>query len=203
MGAVRFYVTARGKNKEEAFASAVHAAILDKGDDAYNGTISTTELVGDTVVIASKYSSNADSKGRKHAEKDGYGNKWESRCLDLGVCGYLVDTVKKHFPDKTEKPVYKTKYVLYLGGYGCHYKSADDGCIYDTMEKAEEAAVRCARETKFEVEIHKRLVPVSGNEAVEVISSSSVVVPEYPKDLPENSTVTELHVYAFYGFAAC
>ena len=158
------------------------------------------------MIIASKYSESIDKKGKEYAEKDDYGNKWESKCLDLGVSGYSIETVEKKLPDKNaNKTVYETKYVLFLEGDGYCRKSADMKHFYDTKKEAEEAAIEIARGSGFSVSIHKQKVPVSGNDAIETITVSSQIVEKHPKkkDFPRGTIVSEIHTYAFYGWAGC
>lgn len=76
MGAISFYVTGEGKNEREAFEKLVDQAIADYGADAYNGTISTTELVESPIVIAKVYSDQSEQTGRAYAKREDYGEKW-------------------------------------------------------------------------------------------------------------------------------
>jgi hypothetical protein len=83
-GAQSFSVASDGTDAREVFKQLVDEAYYEYGHDPYNGTISTTDFNGRVIKIADVYSEEADTKAREYIEKDGNGEKWESRCLDLG-----------------------------------------------------------------------------------------------------------------------
>lgn len=88
MGACNFIEFGKGKTAEEAFEALVRQAEWDFGHDPYNGTISTTSLSRRPAkVIRKRFTSKAVGDARKVAEKDGWGEKWESRVIDCGTCG--------------------------------------------------------------------------------------------------------------------
>lgn len=201
MGAQQFFETEEGRTREEAFSKLVSFAIEQWGNDGYNGTISTTELVGDTVVIAKKFSQTAVEKARDYAEDDSYGDKWESRCLDLGVSSYVIKEIKKtRVEDEVRHPVYQTRYILCLSEYS--NKPANNK-TYKSEKMAENAAIKLAADTGFSVSIRKREVLVSGDDTIEKISVSSKTCKARPKNLPAGATVEAFHTYAFYGWASC
>lgn len=86
MGACNFITFGKGKTKEEAFKALVQEAEWEYGHDPYNGTISTTSLSRKPVkVIRKRYTPKAQSEAVEVAEKDGWGEKWESRVIDCGA----------------------------------------------------------------------------------------------------------------------
>lgn len=86
MGACNFIEFGWGKTKEEAFNALVREAEWEYGHDPYNGTISTTSLSRKPVkVIRKRYTPKAQQEAVKVAEKDGWGEKWESRVIDCGA----------------------------------------------------------------------------------------------------------------------
>ena len=86
MGACNFIEFGLGKTKEDAFEELVREAELEHGHDQYNGTISTTSLSRKPVkVIRKRYTPKAQQEAVKVAEKDDWGEKWESRAIDCGA----------------------------------------------------------------------------------------------------------------------
>jgi len=83
-GATSFSVAGTGSDARVVFNNLVSEAFYEYGHDPYNGTISTTDFDGSVIKIADVYSEEADTKAREYIEKDNNGEKWESRCLDLG-----------------------------------------------------------------------------------------------------------------------
>lgn len=86
MGACNFITFGKGRTAREAFNALVQEAEYDYGHDPYNGTISTTSLSRKPVkVIRKRYTPKAQQEAVKVAEKDGWGEKWESRVIDCGA----------------------------------------------------------------------------------------------------------------------
>lgn len=86
MGACNFIAFGKGKTAREAFDMLVDEALYVYGHDAYNGTISTTSLSRKPVkVIRKRFTEKAIEEAYKVAEDDGWGEKWESRAIDLGA----------------------------------------------------------------------------------------------------------------------
>ena len=199
MGAMSFYVTECGKDEYEAFSKLVKEAQREYGEDMYNGTISTTKLVGDPVVIAKEFSDESEDAGCKYAKKNNYGEKWESRCLDLGVTEYVVTTVKKTVIRKRAPLVFRTRYIL---------EEIRDGVIasvgkpFKTKQEAEDAAIKRAIESGTLVVASRTKVPTKGRDVVSFVESDVRHYKELPKDLPEGASVAEIHMYGFYGWAA-
>lgn len=198
MGMRSFYVTECGRDEYEAFSKLVQEAQREYGDDMYNGTISTTELVGDPVVIAEKFSDESENAGSEYAKKNNYGEKWESRCLDLGVKEYTVTTVKKTHSRPRQSRVC-TQYIL---------EEFKDGAVtaigkpFEIREEAEAAAMKRAIENGTRVVVRETQVLVKGKDVVTYINSDVQHYEKLPKDLPECAVVSALHVYGFYGWAA-
>ena len=199
MGAVNFYVTECGIDECEAFDKLVTEATLQYGEDEYNGTISTTELVGDPVVIAREFSDESENAGYEYAKKNDYGEKWESRCLDLGVTEYIVTTVQKTLFQDRVSPVFETRYILeeFINGV---VRSV--GKPFETEQEAEDAAMKRAIESGTRVVVCKVKVPTKGREVVSYVDPDVQHYEELPKNLPEGAVVSEIHMYGFYGRAA-
>jgi len=199
MGMMSFYVTECGKDEREAFNKLVAEATREYGEDEYNGSISTTELVGDPVVIAKKFSAESENAGYEYAKKNNYGEKWESRCLDLGVKEYLVTTVKKTLVPERETFMFEIGYIL---------EEIRDGIVatvgkpFETKQEAEDAAAQRAIESGTRVVVCKATVPTKGRDVVSFVESDVRHYKELPKDLPEGASVAEIHMYGFYGWAA-
>lgn len=199
MGMMSFYVTECGKDEYEAFSKLVKEAQREYGEDMYNGTISTTELVGAPVVIAKNYSAESEDAGYEYAKKNNYGEKWESRCLDLGVTEYVVTTVKKTVIRKRAPLVFRTRYILEEIRDGI---VATVGMPFESKQEAEDAAAQRAIESGTRVVVCKATVPTKGRDVVSFVESDVRHYKELPKDLPEGASVAEIHMYGFYGWAA-
>ena len=198
MGMMSFYVTECGKDKYEAFNKLVKEAQREYGEDMYNGTISTTDLVGDPVVIAKKFSAESEHAGYEYAKKNNYGEKWESRCLDLGVKEYIVATVKKTHSRPRQSRVC-TQYILEEFKDGV---AASIGKPFEIREEAEDAAMQRAIENGTRVVVRETQVLVKGKDVVTYMNPDVQHYEKLPKDLPEGAVVSEIHVYGFYGLAA-
>ena len=197
MGMRSFYVTECGRDEYAVFSKLVQEAQREYGDDMYNGTISTTTLVGDPVVIAKEFSDKSENAGYEYAKKNNYGEKWESRCLDLGVKEYIVTTVKKTHSRPRPSRVC-TQYILEELKDGV---AAFIGKPFEISEEAEDAAMQRAIENGTCVVVRETQVFVKGN-AVTYMNSDVQHYEKLPKDLPEGAVVSEIHVYGFYGWAA-
>lgn len=87
MGGCRFIEFGEAETAQKAFRKLSDEAMLWCGIDAYNGTISTTELVGEPVRIAEEWSERERDAAIELAERNGFGKKWESRAIDCGSTG--------------------------------------------------------------------------------------------------------------------
>lgn len=195
MGAMSFYDTATGTTPQEAFNALVTEAIEQYGSDPYNGTISTTDLSRRTpTVIAKNYTASAEKKGYKYVEENHFGEKWTSHCLDLGVCEYQIVTAKKAPRGQKNPAKYETKYVWCRGG---------KQVMADTREKAEALAMDYALKNQTDIVIRKQRCLVSGDDTVVKIVTSVRKTKTKPKKVPKGAIVREIHMYGFYGWAAC
>ena len=199
MGAMNFYVTECGKDEHEAFSKLVKEAKREHGEDMYNGTISTTDLVGAPVVIAKKFSDKSENAGYEYAKKNNYGEKWESRCLDLGVKEYIVTTVKKTLVPERETFIFEIGYILEEIRDGI---VASVGKPFETKQEAEDAAAQRAIESGTRVVVCKATVPTKGREVVSYVDPDVRHYEKLPQNLPEGAVVSEIHMYGFYGLAA-
>lgn len=199
MGMMSFYVTECGKDEYEAFSKLVKEAQREYGEDMYNGTISTTDLVGAPVVIAKKFSDKSENAGYEYAKKNNYGEKWESRCLDLGVEEYIVTTVKKTLVPERETFMFEIGYILEEIRDGI---VATVGMPFESKQEAEDAAAQRAIESGTRVVVCKATVPTKGRDVVSYVDPDVQHYKKLPKDLPEGASVAEIHMYGFYGWAA-
>lgn len=88
MGACNFIEFGQGRTAEEAFDELVRQAEWEYGHDPYNGTISTTSLSRrKPKVIRKRFTEKAKQEAVEIAERDGWGEKWESRAIDCGAKG--------------------------------------------------------------------------------------------------------------------
>lgn len=86
MGACNFIEFGKAKTAEQAFKALVRDAEWEYGHDPYNGTISTTSMSRKPIkVIRKRFTEKARQEAVKVAEKDGWGEKWESRVIDCGA----------------------------------------------------------------------------------------------------------------------
>lgn len=202
MGAMNFFETGKGKTPEEAFAEICAEAIDQYGNDCYNGTISTTELSGRLPhVIAKAYSEKSMDDGYEYAKADDFGQKWSSRCLDLGVYEYrIISTMKVCVPK--DPPKYETRYVVQELGTGPRAKGKEIAAAV-TKEKAEEIASMHSINYCTDVSVCKRKYLVSGAEETERFETSVKVQKKKPARVPKGAVVEEIHMYGFYGWAAC
>ena len=199
MGMISFYVTECGRDEYDAFSKLVMEAQREYGEDMYNGTISTTELIGDPVVIAKEFSDESEDAGCKYAKKNNYGEKWESRCLDLGVTEYIVTTVKKTLVPERETFMFEIGYILEEIRDGI---VATVGMPFESKQEAEDAAAQRAIESGTRVVVCKATVPTKGRDVVSYVDPDVQHYAKLPKDLPEGASVAEIHMYGFYGWAA-
>ena len=86
MGATNFMIFGKGKTARETFNALVAEAEYNYGHDPYNGTISTTSLSRKPAkVIRKRFTKKAIDDAYEVAEKDDWGEKWESRVIDCGA----------------------------------------------------------------------------------------------------------------------
>lgn len=87
MAASSFIQTGTGVNPMEAFSKLVKMAILDEGDDSYNGTISTTILVDNGKEVNVSYTEERKKKAFIYAREKGLNlvTKRECACIDCGI----------------------------------------------------------------------------------------------------------------------
>lgn len=199
MGAQAFTRLAKGTSAREVFDMLCEDARYEYGNDSYNGTISTTNLRRVTKV-ADKYSETSKKKGYKMVEEDDYGQKWECDCLDLGVVEYKVTTVKK----VTEHPKKTADYKMMF----CVCKAYNNDVIKKckTKKEADDWAVDyIGKNTNDSLVVRKMYVNV--NSGSDITTSFDKTVKTY-KSKPNlkpmtGRTVEAVHMYLFYGWAAC
>lgn len=110
MGACSFYQSAYGKDLQDAYKNAVDEARYEHGHDSYNGTISTTDLIG-LDSSAPRYGTKAFSKylNKRLDTMD----KWS--CLAVEVTGKAL----KEYRQRHGLQRRKIKVYFFYGIAGC------------------------------------------------------------------------------------
>lgn len=204
MGATNFLMFANAKNAKSGFRQLSEDAIYEYGNDAYNGTISTTSFVGVTKTVADKYTKTAEKTAVKYIENHDFGRKWECRAVDCGVVEYRIITVKKDTSFKSKgAPKYETRFVVVTDWNG---RQALDQTFANQTEavKAWGEAVRRGKvPADAYVTIVKKPVLVSGQAEVARVVPVVKTYKSRPKNIPAGAVVEEIHRYAYYGWASC
>ena len=191
MGAQSFINTISSTNYSKGFNDLVDRAIYENGNDHYNGTISTTDLIGPPIKIADVYSKSAMDKAYKYVEEHDYGRKWEARCLDLGVEYYLVREVKVIVHKAQKAPKYE---IAYLVGNDRSFKD---------LKSAKDFAEKYVLKNGGTIQIRKTKVIADGEE--DVYQYKTV---ETRRDKIGNlkskpgREIIPVHRYMYYGWAA-
>ena len=200
MGACNFATEWTGTDYQAGFRRLQQDAEWEYGYDPYNGTISTTSLYGRPVKIAERYSATAAKKAQKWInEHEDNVPKRECRVLDLGIVGYEVSKFVK-VPHTKADVQFQTRFVAY----------ADERSIgtYKTAAEARAALEnamgfsRYANTERFHVE--KESVRVAGKSTTTVAYERQTrIAKTKPKTTPKGATVTPVHKFVYYGWAAC
>jgi hypothetical protein len=207
MGACNFIVFGRGATAREAFDELVIDAEFQYGHDPYNGTISTTSLSRRPAkVIRKQYAEKAREEAKKFAERDGWGEKWESRVLDLGIVGWEVSTYEK--TPRTSQIAAKVSYQTFYVGYAddreiCCEKTAAAAKqrVIDHMERNGRGVVE-----RYQVRKESRCIKdgkVVDQNRVDTRSFEMVRKTRVTKSKPKNRNARAIHMWAFYGWASC
>lgn len=184
MGACSFFNMIESASADDGFRELCKNAIQECGNDPYNGTISTTNLVSRTIKIADKYSAKAMGKGKKYAETH-IEDIPKRRCqaLDLGVVRYEVHTLKK-------VPGANNEYEL----IGFDFDKSDRYGYFKTKEEAVAKA-----EKLF---MHE---PYSNYRIIQTKAAYKTMVKTYkskPSRVPKDGRLVEIHRYLYFGVAA-
>ncbi len=207
MGACNFIVFCKAATAREAFDALVSDARFEHGHDPYNGTISTTSLSRRPAkVIRKQYSEKAREEAAKFAERDGWGEKWESRVLDLGVVGWVTSTYEK--TPRTSQIAAKVSYQTFYVGYAddkeiCCEKTAAAAKqrVIDHMERNGGGAVE-----RYQVRKESKCLwdgRIMDQRSVDTRSFEMVRKTRFTKSKPKNGNARAIHMWAFYGWAAC
>lgn len=195
MGACKFCETIEGEDAGIVFDDWASDLREEYGDDAYNGTASTCELVGKPVKIADKYSKASEKRGQKYVEDHDYGSKWEARCLDLGVTKYVLREVRRAATHK-DRPEYVWKYVV--------IRPDGSGKFFSCKGEADAHAKNLIMETGVDsIHVERRHVLVKGTETVTdfKVTEKTYASRPHPKNM-EGKRIVEIHKFMFYGWAA-
>lgn len=198
MGAINFFETCADVNPEEAFSKLALEALREYGSDPYSGTIATTSLRNyQQKRIAETYSKKAEDAAYEYARQHDFGEKWTSDYLDLGVKEYQITTVKKvRVPKDKQTATYQTVYAVVEDGTDRTLEN------FGVQAAAEAFAEKYCGQHHVSVQICKRKKLVSGSEALERFEATTRTQKKKPARIPKGVRVDEVHVYAFYGWAA-
>lgn len=196
MGACSFFHKIDGPSAGECFDILVQAAYEQSGHDPYNGTISTCTL-GRVHRVADVCTPAVEKKVHKMIEDDDYGRKWVATCLDLGLVGYEVITVKKVATKPAKAAKYLTKYVVIEE----YTKTVSH---HDTKTEAENAAMKAAlAHPENDYTVCKRPVNMNrGDDCLTRLEVTKTMKKTKPKTTKQNAHVRAIHRYVFYGMAA-
>lgn len=199
MGATNFYDTFESTDYREGFRVLSAESRDEYGYDPYNGTISTTELSRLAPHrIAERYTKSADKKAHRYLEEVDYGEKWETRVLDLGVTGYEITTFKK-VPHTSATVTYQTFYVAY----------ADNGELgrYKTAAEARKRVERALASPDFSVSryhVEKECRATNGGDSCSfAYEKETRRTKAKPKSVPKGAKVSAVHKWGYYGWASC
>lgn len=199
MGAADFAIAWTGTDYEQGFDELCRNARWEHGNDPYSGTINTTHLSWrKPTKIAERYSATAERRAQKFLEDHDYGEKRECRVLDLGIVGYEVAKFVK-VPHTSADAQFQTRFVAYADE--CEigtYKTATEARA--ALEKAV-ALPRYSKTRRFHVE--KAPIKVAGKSTTTcAYERQTRIAKTKPKDTPKGATVTPVHKFVFYGWAA-
>lgn len=200
MGASNFVMTWTGTDYEQGYRELCRETEFEYGHDYYNGTISTTHLSRrQPTKIAERWSATADKRANKFIDEHDGGVKWECRVLDLGVTGYEVAKFVK-VPHTSADVQFQTRFVAY----------ADEQEIgtYKTAAEARAALEKVIGLRKYAktqcFHVEKKPVKVCGTSTTTCAYERQVrIAKTKPKTTPKGTTVTPIHKFVYYGWAAC
>ena len=172
------------------------------GDNPYNGTFSTCDLVGSPYTVADMYSPASKKKGWEYVHdhiEDVY--KRCAKVVDLGVSGYIVRSVARKATHK-EPPKYQERFQII-----CTERDPDERgyrpVTCGTKAEADKKAKEMMLKDGLERIVAKKKVLVSGTDTVTEFTVSDKRYKSKPhlKNM-EGRRIIELHQYIFYGWAA-
>ena len=198
MGSTTFYKEIESDTIRNAFDKMMDDIHRYHGCDYYNGYGGAAYL-GRCVLTFDKFTNNNQKKASERIKKyfeDEEGNKNYLDCIDLGIVGYQVTTVKKqNNTSKNSTPKFKKMYIVRSGNYN------DDKVLFSSEDKkkAEDEMLRVA--TRYP---HARCVVgyelVAGNDVLSTVSVKRVMHKSKPSKVAANATVMALHKYIFFGW---
>lgn len=195
MGAQSFFLTGTGKNAEEVFNALVKEAVYERGNDSYNGTISTCDLYKRPMKVFDSYNKKNEDEAYDFAVAHDFGQKWTAYYIDLGVIGYELIEVKR------ENKKSDAKFEMMYNVYNYSGKKVASEKIKATAEqRAMEYSVK-HNENTF---IQKEPTRASGSCLVCDVSVSRKFYEKKPRaPRAPGKELVAIHKYAFYGLAAC
>lgn len=195
MGACEVSAVRSGLNANSVFDALRDEAKHEYGYDAYNGSFSTCGLTR-VHRMFSTYKKGNEDKAFKFLENRNI-DKRDVEAVDLGVRGYVV----KKYKYVKGKNSLKLRYVVTKTSQG---NSMEYAKIFTSLDNAKAYALKASMETGKTYEVTKRYVDEKSHE--QSVGYTTIESKEYknkPKRIPKDAVVREVHVYAFYGWAAC
>ena len=193
MGACEVCTVRSGESARKVFNIICDEDEREYGCDSYNGSFSTCSLTR-VHNLFDKYKKGNERKAFEFLEKRDI-DKRDVEAVDLGVKGYLVRKCK----------FVKSKNDLKLRYFVKDTEGVERfGKSFSTMDKAKEYALEKALRTGNMYEVSKRYI--DDRSGSQDLGNAVIEEKEYrsrPKRIPKGATVTEIHMYAFYGWAAC
>lgn len=195
MGANSFFVTGTGKSAEEVFDALVKEAVYERGNDSYNGTISTCRLYRRPMKVYDSYDAKNKDEAYDFAVARDFGQKWTAYYIDLGVIGYELIEVKR------EKKKSDAEFHMMYNVYNYSGKRVASEKV---KAAAESAAMKYSVEHNENTFIQKEPTRASGSCLVCNVSVSRKFYEKKPRaPRAPGKELVAIHKYAFYGLAAC
>lgn len=196
MGAMTFeHLIETTRDIYTEFMNLKEQARLEYGDNAYNGTISNTNL-------STKYYKKNSNKYTKKYEKQVFSEvdedciyKGTTYVYDLGIVGYEVTTVTYEVMN-LQKPKFGRRYIV---PYKRFYRDEYTEICCTTKSEAKEQAIKKALEGYSVANIREDYILLEGENRIGKVLTSKKVVKNEPKKLKANQSLKEIHKYYFVG----
>lgn len=202
MGATNFVCEIDAITASDGYNALCQDATFEYGNDAYNGTISTCSFYGTTHTTGERYTKTSRKKAMDLVVKADYGRKWEARAIDCGVVNYRIDRLVK-VPHTKADAIFQTVFSVMVTDERGREESKGDYKTQAEANKAIDSVLACYPHA-LSIEVVKRAKKVKGSSAVATrYERQSRTTKTKPKTLPKGTTLTEVHHYVYYGWAAC
>lgn len=208
---------------KEAYEKLCTAEHFESGYAPYNGTITTTSIIGEvshtTYGVNGRVTPASIKKAQKIGDELNDVNKRQCRAIDCGIKEWQVLSFKKQPSTKATmqfqavytimandepfiEPTHNNKYFMRKATAPENYKT-----IAEARKHLNELLTNHvdAFRDAWSIKIVKRMIPVdesASDVAVEYVPTRKVLKSK-PKSVPSNSIVMEIHTYVIYGLACC